>query len=134
MIQPIINLAENAEYLSLRGTCIYIIGMLSNTTEGKREILQYDWIASKTKSVTSVCLPKNPETLFSINEYEYKGSITDNEKIIEAFEVLKKSVPLIGEEQEIVKMVSNLLNSVHEMQAISDLRRKIDSQPNIFKS
>jgi hypothetical protein len=134
LIQPIINLAENAEYLSLRGTCIYIIGMLSNTTEGKREILQYDWIASKTKSVTSVCLPKNPETLFSINEYEYKGSITDNEKIIEAFEVLKKSVPLIGEEQEIIKMVSNLLNSVHEMQAISDLRRKIDSQPNIFKS
>ena len=57
LVRPIINLAENAEFLSLRGTCIYIIGMLSNTTEGKREILQYDWIASRTKSVTSVCLP-----------------------------------------------------------------------------
>ena len=64
LIQPIVNLAENADFLSLRGTCIYIIGMLSNTTEGKKEILQYDWIASRTKSVTSVCLPKNPQTLF----------------------------------------------------------------------
>lgn len=35
LIQPIINLAENADFLSLRGTCIYIIGMLSNTTSGK---------------------------------------------------------------------------------------------------
>ena len=67
LVQPIVNLAESAEFLSLRGTCIYIIGMLSNTTEGKKELLQYDWIASRTKSVTSVCLPKNPETLFNIN-------------------------------------------------------------------
>ena len=72
--------------------------MLSNTTEGKREILQYDWIASRTKSVTSVCLPKNPETLFKINEYDYQGSITDNLKIKEAFETLKKKVPLNAEE------------------------------------
>jgi rapamycin-insensitive companion of mTOR len=34
LIQPIINLAENADFLSLRGTCIYIIGMLSNTKNG----------------------------------------------------------------------------------------------------
>ena len=71
LIQPIVNLAENADFLSLRGTCIYIIGMLSNTAEGKKEILQYDWIASRTKSVTSVCLPKNPRTLFNINSYEF---------------------------------------------------------------
>ena len=89
--------------------------MLSNSVEGKWEILQYDWIASRTKSVTSVCLPKNPETLFRINEYEYQGSITDDDKISEAFEILKKKVPLNKEEQEIVKTMSNLLNSVYEM-------------------
>lgn len=92
--------------------------MLSNTSEGKKEILQYEWIASRTKSVTSVCLPKNPETLFRINEYDYQGSITDSDHISEAFETLKKKVPLNKEEAEIVKMVSNLLNSVYEMQAI----------------
>lgn len=37
-MQPIIKLAENAETLSLRGTCIYIIGMLSNTTIGRAAI------------------------------------------------------------------------------------------------
>ena len=38
LVQPIIKLAENAETLSLRGTCIYIIGMLSNTTIGRSAI------------------------------------------------------------------------------------------------
>ena len=38
LVQPLIKLAENAEYLSLRGTCIYIIGMLSNTSIGRSAI------------------------------------------------------------------------------------------------
>ena len=33
-----LKLAENAETLSLRGTCIYIIGMLSNTSIGRSAI------------------------------------------------------------------------------------------------
>ena len=40
---------------------------------------------------------------------------------------MKRKVPLNAEEQEIVKNVSNLLNTVYEMQAISDLRRKIET-------
>jgi len=38
LVQPLIKLAENAETLSLRGTCIYIIGMLSNTSIGRSSI------------------------------------------------------------------------------------------------
>ena len=128
------NLAENADFLSLRGTCIYIIGMLSNTVEGKKEILQYDWIASRTKSVTSVCLPKNPQTLFNINQYEFEGTITDDAKINQAFDTLKAELKLTDEEQEIVKNISNLLNSVYELQAINDLRKKIDVKQELFTS
>ena len=38
------------------------------------------------------------------------------------------------EEQEIVKNVSNLLNSVYELQAINDLRKKIEVKQEIFQS
>ena len=134
LVQPIVNLAENAEFLSLRGTCIYIIGMLSNTTEGKKELLAYDWIASRTKSVTSVCLPKNPQALFNINAYEYQGSLTDDSAINAAFASLNRELPLTDEEQEIVKNVSNLLNSVYELQAINDLRKKIEVKQEVFQS
>jgi len=127
LVQPIINLAENAEFLSLRGTCIYIIGMLSNTPVGKHSIQKYNWIPSKTKGITSVCLPKNPQTLFTVENYEYKGSIADDESISEAFDNLKKSITLTADEEEVVKNISNLLNSVYEVQAIADLRKKIET-------
>jgi rapamycin-insensitive companion of mTOR len=38
LVQPLIKLAETADTLSLRGTCIYIIGMLSNTNMGRSQI------------------------------------------------------------------------------------------------
>jgi rapamycin-insensitive companion of mTOR len=88
LVQPIIHLAESADFLSLRGTCIYIIGMLSNTQSGKHAIVKYDWIASKTKGINSVCLPRDPRTLFTINEYTFEGSITTEPKVNAAFRAL----------------------------------------------
>ena len=120
--------------MSLRGTCIYIIGMLSNTTEGKKEILQYDWIASRTKSVTSVCLPKNPQTLFNIAASDYEGALNDDPKINAAFDTLKANVILTDDEKDVIKNISNLLNSVYELQAINDLRKKLESKQELFTS
>jgi rapamycin-insensitive companion of mTOR len=38
LLREIVNLAENAEILSLRGTSIYILGLICNTPEGRAEI------------------------------------------------------------------------------------------------
>jgi rapamycin-insensitive companion of mTOR len=38
LVKDIIDMAENAQILSLRGTCIYIIGMMCRTHYGRREI------------------------------------------------------------------------------------------------
>lgn len=98
LVLPIIKLAENADILSLRGTCIYIIGMLSNTPVGRAAIQKHGWIASKTKGITSVCLPRNPQTLFSVPRYDYKGNMSSDDKIMLAFQSLKRHVVLNNEE------------------------------------
>jgi rapamycin-insensitive companion of mTOR len=69
LVQPIVNLAENAEFLSLRGTCIYVIGMFCNTKDGKREVRKHNWIASETRGMSTVCLPKVPKMLFNVSSY-----------------------------------------------------------------
>lgn len=38
LIKEIISMAENADILSLRGTCIYVIGMMCRISLGRREI------------------------------------------------------------------------------------------------
>lgn len=80
-----IKLAENAETLSLRGTCIYIIGMLSNTVIGRSSIQKHGWICSKTKGITAVCLPREPRLIFHVAPYKYEGNIYGDENINIAF-------------------------------------------------
>ena len=70
----ITDIAENSEYLSLRGTGIYVLGLLSKTAEGKKELSKYGWHSSGNG--TLVCLPKNSSVIFQIKKVDYKGSIT----------------------------------------------------------
>ena len=63
-------MAENSEILSLRGTCIYTIGMICKTKIGRSEVQKHNWIYSQSQVVCSsdtVCLPRDPKKLFQVN-------------------------------------------------------------------
>lgn len=36
LFKELVNLAENADYLSLRGTCYYVLNFLCTTSDGRR--------------------------------------------------------------------------------------------------
>jgi rapamycin-insensitive companion of mTOR len=48
VVKDIIEMAENSQILSLRGTCIYTIGMMCRTPIGRREIQKHNWLFSKS--------------------------------------------------------------------------------------
>jgi hypothetical protein len=73
-----------------------------------------------------VCLPRDPRTLFTVAPYKYEGSVSGDERIARAFAILKSQIPLKPEEEDVIKNIGNLLNSVYEVQAISELRKKLD--------
>lgn len=78
-----------------------------------------------------MCLPREPRLIFHIQKQKYEGNISSSDKIHLAFTCLKKQLPLQAEEESIIKNVSNLLNSVHEVQAIAELRKK-QEQPELL--
>jgi hypothetical protein len=45
---------------------------------------------------------------------------------------LNQQVPLNDEEKDVIKSICNLLNSVYEVQAIADLRRKNETHQEMF--
>lgn len=49
-----------------------------------------------------------------------------------AFRQLKDKVPLSAEETEVVTCVGKLLNGVSEVQAINELRKKMEHKPQVF--
>ena len=101
LIKDVIDMAENSMTISLRGTCIYIIGMLCRTQIGRREIQKHNWIFSKSQvasGVVTVCLPRDPRKLFTIQQPTFQGSITCQEKVLRNFETIKEKLPLDKDE------------------------------------
>jgi len=45
LIDHLVPLAEQSEILSLRGTCLYILNMISNTEQGRIELEKQEWIS-----------------------------------------------------------------------------------------
>ena len=75
LVRDIVRLAETAEILSIRGTCIYIMGLICNSGEGRAEIAKYNWVSSQTQGM-SVCLPKDPSVLFNVKDYQFQGDLS----------------------------------------------------------
>lgn len=79
-----------------------------------------------------MCLPRDPRKFFTVAPYKHEGSVSADEKIARAFATLKSQLPLKPEEEDVIKNIGNLLNSVYETPAISELRKKLDQTPELF--
>jgi len=135
LLKDIIEMAENAQILSLRGTCIYIIGMMCRTSMGRREIQKNNWIFSKSQlasGIVSVCLPRDPRNLFKIDNLPYKGSITSNLSVVQNMREIKIELELNKEEQDVLDLIGNLINGVTWQQAHNDLQKVQEKNQKMF--
>lgn len=135
LVQDIIDMAENAQILSLRGTCIYIIGMMCRTSIGRKDIHKHNWLFSKSQVASgsvSVCLPRDPRKMFNIESGPYKGSMTCQKEMIVNVKGIKEKLPLSEEEQKILDLIGNLINGVTWLQAYSDLQKEQEKNPKMF--
>ena len=70
-----------------------------------------------------MCLPKDPSVVFKVNDYKYQGDLALRNDIWDQIKKFNEIVPLNNDEQDIVKLVGNLINGVTEVQALNDLRK-----------
>lgn len=131
ILPHLISLAENSECLSLRGTSLYALGLISKTIKGKRALEKYDW-QSHSQPGAIVCLPKNMTKFFTIAPLEYKGDFTENKKLWKNFDEIIGSYNFTEESQRVLKLIGNLSNHVTQKNAIPELRKISQKNPEIF--
>lgn len=98
------------------------MGLISKSMIGQQEIQTFNWVSSQQQGI-SVCLPRDPSVIFQVNDYEYKGDLALREDVWDKIAKFNELLPMNKEEQEIVKLVGNLINGVTEVQALNDLRK-----------
>jgi len=66
VIPLLVNMAEESEFLSLRGTCLYVLNLIANTVEGSQELEKCSWIGFRNGGNMKICLPKSLKQFFHI--------------------------------------------------------------------
>ncbi|KAG8695134.1 hypothetical protein FRC09_009374 [Ceratobasidium sp. 395] len=115
IIRDIVEIAGKSEILSIRGTCFYVLGLISSTPQGAEVLDEYEWEATVTPLglTTGLCLPMDVEKFLYITPWE---PWTDNCR-----KALKP--PSDPWEREILKAINNLSNTVIQNQASRTLSR-----------
>jgi len=124
IIPNIIWLAQNSNNLTLRGTSLYALGLISRTYEGKQRLIQNGWsMYTQEEDINRV---------LSIAHIEYKGDITKNEKVWEEVNKSIKQCKLTEEKQRVLKLIGDLSNHITQKNAIPELRKINQTNPEIF--
>lgn len=67
-------------------------------------------------------MPRDPKSLFKVSEYTYSGDLSQRAEVWDSIEKFNQALPLESEEQEIIKLIGNLINGVTELKALEELR------------
>lgn len=59
VLETIVDMAEQSPLLSIRGTCFFVLGLISSTTQGAELLEDLDWIPTTTPIglTTGLCVP-----------------------------------------------------------------------------
>jgi len=128
IIPKIVNLVEKAESLSVRGTCFYVLGLMTTTEKGQLMLEELGWQKANQRCV-AVPVKFCSSGLLKITEQRYKGSWPENSpgKMLIDF-------PPGDPKNEILEWIGHLGNSVHVVvkRAVANLKKAKKEQPQYF--
>jgi len=131
VIKTMIKSAEECEVLSLRGTALYSVGLISRTDKGKIILKQYGWCVYN-KAGISVTTPKHITTFFTISPFEYKGDYTKNKEIWQCISNTIGRYKLPEEYLRVTQLIGELSNHITRKNALPELKRISQVNPKIF--
>ncbi|OWZ28826.1 sterility protein Ste20 [Cryptococcus neoformans c8] len=126
IIMEIVDVAEQSPVLTIRGTCFFVIGLISSTRMGAEILEEFGWIATRTPlgDTTGLCLPNDVSRFVAIDTWERPD-----------LRPLAPALPkLHGLESEIMTSIANLSNYVLAAGAMNNLKRIRTRHPKYFSS
>ncbi|KAJ3553483.1 hypothetical protein NM688_g3590 [Phlebia brevispora] len=117
IIPAILEIAEQSLVLSVRGTCFFVLGLISSTPQGAEILDDYQWEAtlSPVGLPTGLCIPLNIERFISIPSWDPIKVSDGGENRLQP--------PATGEEAEVLTAIYNLANTVIANQASRSLAK-----------
>ncbi|KZS93708.1 hypothetical protein SISNIDRAFT_454123 [Sistotremastrum niveocremeum HHB9708] len=134
IIGTILEIAQQSLVLSVRGTCFFVLGLISSTSQGAETLHDFGWEAtvSPTGLTTGLCVPMEVEDFVHIPSW---SPPPDNPEMYS-----RLTEPESKLEREVQTAINNLCNAVIQTQASRSLNRikknpdtkRVFSRPSMF--
>ncbi|OAL49356.1 hypothetical protein IQ07DRAFT_51916 [Pyrenochaeta sp. DS3sAY3a] len=137
VVKWIVQIAEQSEVMSLRGTAFYVLGLISRSLHGQEILLEYGWdgVANEAGEALGFCLPLNFQKLFAITPWTAKADDTAWKRKSSVKVAITDHDPVNA---RILKLATDLGNTVLAKKAANDLQtikaRRVPgfSKPAVF--
>ncbi|KAJ5081726.1 hypothetical protein NUU61_009990 [Penicillium alfredii] len=130
IVQRIVQIAESAGVLTMRGTAFFVLGLVSRSRHGLRVLRDLGWDSAVDQKGDSLgfCLPSDFRKLFLISfpGYDADAKRTPREKFREA------TTDPDATNQKILKLIVDMGNTVLSKRAAADLHSLKSKQPERF--
>ncbi|KAF7288523.1 hypothetical protein HMN09_01381300 [Mycena chlorophos] len=125
IIPTLLDIAQNSPIPSVRGTCFYVLGLISSTSQGAEILDDYRWEAtlSPLGSPTGLCIPVDVDIFISLPPWQQTSFDKAESRLIP---------PTSQTELDVITAIHNLANTVIANAASRSLAR-MKSRPE-FKS
>ncbi|KAF1959638.1 hypothetical protein CC80DRAFT_489747 [Byssothecium circinans] len=121
VVKWIVQIAENSEVMSLRGTAFYVLGLISRSLHGQEILLESGWdgVINEAGEALGFCLPLDFKKLFSMTPWRAKS---DNIRWKPTTDVKVAVTDNDAVNARILKLATDLGNTVLAKKAATDLQ------------
>lgn len=129
-IEKIIKIAEKSNILSLRGTAIQTLSLISRCQLGRYELAKYSWLSSSSGH-NSICIPQSTLSIFWLTQADYQSNYLSH---CETFEKALENLPLTPEQNQIYTHICRLGGVLDKTPSENYLRDLRISSPISFQN
>jgi len=130
IVQYMVNLVEHCTALSIRGTCVIVLGLVSISHKGRQALRQCGW-DTHTDQRTAIAVPQDPAQLFRLSSYYFAGSPAE---AVDMDTQLLSQMSIENEWHDVLELISNLSNRISSKEAHANLKEKASKDAQQFAS
>lgn len=146
VLDLIVKLTTDSPLVSIRGTCFFVLGLISRSSTGRRDLSRLGWNAANV-SLSSISVPQNCNSLFvwprppassssSSDSISGDGVLTTKASPVtqvpsSPLQILLAKVP--PEWREILRLVADLSNHITQKEAHSSLNKMRTTKSALFE-
>lgn len=147
VLDLIVKLTTDSPLVSIRGTCFFVLGLISRSSSGRRNLSRLGWDAANV-SQSSISVPQNCNSLFVWPHHAAATTTSSSSSAGESTSVTSRVSPVTQtphsplqvlltkvppEWKEVLRLVADLSNHITQKEAHSSLNKLRTAKPALFE-